>query len=96
MSFKYERDSFQGAGGPGLANPSSLPGAAGAAAAAFKDGRIPGTTGHHPYVEKIGTALTGGRQDAGTKGYLAVSVAHLLGSIWTFNELQFTVTDSNM
>lgn len=34
--------------------------------------QIPGTSGHHPIAEVVGTALTGGRQNAGTKGYLAV------------------------
>ena len=36
-------------------------------------GHIPGTTGKHPLAEKIGTVITGGSQNAGTKGYLAVS-----------------------
>ena len=35
---------------------------------------IPGTSGHHPFAEVVGTALTGGRQNAGTKGYLAVCI----------------------
>jgi hypothetical protein len=82
MSFKYERDTYQGAGAPGAGVPGvgnlpgaqTLGGAVGAAAEALRDGRpIPGTTGHHPFAEKVGTALTGGRQDAGAKGYLAVS-----------------------
>lgn len=38
------------------------------------DGKIPGTSGKHPLAEKVGTALTGGLQSAGTKGYLAVSL----------------------
>jgi hypothetical protein len=33
---------------------------------------IPGTSGKHPVSAAIGTALTGGLQNAGTKGYLAV------------------------
>lgn len=36
-------------------------------------GKIPGTKGHHPVSAVIGTALTGGMGNAGTKGYLAVS-----------------------
>ena len=35
-------------------------------------GGIPGTSGKHPIAEKVGTALTGGIQNAGSKGYLAV------------------------
>ena len=35
-------------------------------------GKIPGTKGHHPVSAVIGTALTGGMGNAGTKGYLAV------------------------
>ena len=38
-------------------------------------GRIPGTSGDHPIAARVGTALTGGRQNAGTKGYLAVSTS---------------------
>lgn len=37
-------------------------------------GKIPGTKGHHPVAEVIGTTLTGGLKNAGTKGYLAVRV----------------------
>lgn len=33
---------------------------------------LPGTSGKHPLAETIGTALTGGKAMAGTKGYLAV------------------------
>lgn len=33
---------------------------------------LPGTTGKHPVAEALGTALTGGKSMAGTKGYLAV------------------------
>ena len=35
-------------------------------------GHLPGTSGKHPFAESIGTAITGGAQNAGTKGYLAV------------------------
>ncbi|CAK7216575.1 hypothetical protein SBRCBS47491_002874 [Sporothrix bragantina] len=38
---------------------------------------IPGTSGHHPLAEVVGTALTGGRQNAGTKGYLAAYIKQL-------------------
>jgi hypothetical protein len=37
-------------------------------------GNIPGTSGKHPIAARVGTALTGGRDNAGTKGYLAVSL----------------------
>jgi hypothetical protein len=33
---------------------------------------LPGTSGKHPMSEALGTALTGGKSMAGTKGYLAV------------------------
>lgn len=36
-------------------------------------GNIPGTKGKHPVSAVVGTALTGGIENAGTKGYLAVS-----------------------
>jgi hypothetical protein len=37
---------------------------------------IPGTSGKHPITAAIGTALTGGKEMAGTKGYLAVRNHH--------------------
>lgn len=37
---------------------------------------IPGTSGKHPITAAIGTAITGGMENAGTKGYLMV------GSTW--------------
>lgn len=42
------------------------------AIAGGRDKPIPGTKGKHPVAAAIGTALTGGREMAGTKGYLAV------------------------
>ena len=42
------------------------------ALSAAEAGQIPGTKGKHPVSEVIGTALTGGLKNAGTKGYLAV------------------------
>lgn len=36
---------------------------------------IPGTSGKRPLRAAIGTALTGGKEMAGTKGYLAVRSA---------------------
>ena len=69
MSLKIERDTFQQGPGPG---PSSLPKAL---KGAKGDGVLPGTSGDHPLAEKLGTALTGGKDNAGTKGYLAVRSA---------------------
>lgn len=40
-------------------------------------GHIPGTSGKHPLAEAVGTALTGGSDNAGVKGYLAVSCSNL-------------------
>lgn len=37
-----------------------------------RDGPLPGTTGKHPIAEAIGTAITGGKRNAGTRGYLMV------------------------
>ncbi|KAL6690810.1 hypothetical protein J3F84DRAFT_388250 [Trichoderma pleuroticola] len=38
---------------------------------------LPGTSGKHPLAETIGTALTGGKAMAGTKGYLAAYIKEL-------------------
>lgn len=38
---------------------------------------IAGTSGKHPIAEVVGTALTGGRKNAGTKGYLAAYIKQL-------------------
>lgn len=40
-------------------------------------GEIPGTKGHHPVADVIGTAITGGMGNAGTKGYLAAYIKEL-------------------
>ena len=39
-----------------------------------RDGPLPGTTGKHPISESLGTALTGGKAMAGTKGYMMVRI----------------------
>ncbi len=69
MSLKIERDTVQKV-------TESVGGGASAAAAAVagapRDGPLPGTSGKHPFAEAIGTALTGGKKNAGTKGYLMV------------------------
>lgn len=62
MSFKFERDTYKQTEGV-AANAQQLLG---------RDGPLPGTTGKHPLSEAVGTAITGGKQNAGTKGYLAV------------------------
>jgi hypothetical protein len=59
MSLKVERDTVQ-----------KVTEAVGAAAP--RDGPLPGTSGKHPIAEAIGTAITGGKKNAGTKGYLMV------------------------
>jgi hypothetical protein len=45
-----------------------------AAAKVAEGGPLPGTSGKHPLAAAVGTALTGGKEMAGTKGYLAVRV----------------------
>jgi hypothetical protein len=39
---------------------------------AAESGPIPGTKGKHPIAAAVGAALTGGRENAGAVGYLAV------------------------
>lgn len=60
MSVKFEKDTFQ------TTTQNVMNKAA--------DGKIPGTSGKHPISERVGTALTGGMANAGTKGYLAVRI----------------------
>lgn len=66
-TLKIERDTVR-KGTETVAN------AAAAAKDTLTDGQIPGTSGKHPHLEKIGTAITGGKGNAGTKGYLMVCV----------------------
>jgi hypothetical protein len=63
MSLKFERDSTYR---------EVAPSAVSAASSATRGGPLPGTSGKHPLAEAVGTAITGGKQNAGTKGYLAV------------------------
>lgn len=76
MSVKFERETYkqaEGVAGPAVSAAAELLG---------RDGPIPGTSGKHPISEAVGTALTGGKQMAGTKGYLMVRHYHgLLNSI---------------
>lgn len=70
MSVKFERDTYkqaEGVAGPAVSAAAELLG---------RDGPIPGTSGKHPISEAVGTALTGGKQMAGTKGYLMVRHYH--------------------
>lgn len=70
MSVKFERDTYkqaEGVAGPAVSAAAELLG---------RDGPLPGTTGKHPISEAVGTALTGGKQMAGTKGYLMVRHYH--------------------
>ncbi|KID92589.1 Mpv17/PMP22 family protein [Metarhizium guizhouense ARSEF 977] len=64
MSVKFERDTLRQTTQNVASN-------------ALPDGKIPGTSGKHPLAEKVGTALTGGIQNAGTKGYLAAYIKQL-------------------
>ncbi|KAH8910319.1 integral membrane protein [Coniochaeta sp. PMI_546] len=63
-SLKIERDTFQ----RDLAAPSGV---------APKGGPLPGTSGKHPVAEAVGTAITGGKSNAGTKGYLRAYIDQL-------------------
>lgn len=74
MSVKFERETFkqaEGVAGPAVSAAAELLG---------RDGPLPGTTGKHPISEAVGTALTGGKQMAGTKGYLMVCHCHGLSN----------------
>ncbi|KJR88391.1 integral membrane protein 25d9-6 [Sporothrix schenckii 1099-18] len=90
MSFKVERDTFQQQGAAAFQQGASQfqtpppPSSAQqllhpirTAERALAGPPIPGTSGHHPIAEVVGTALTGGRQNAGTKGYLATYIKQL-------------------
>lgn len=75
MSIKIERDTVTQQTAAGQRG-----GFVGSAAAALTEaaaGNLPGTSGRHPLSEVVGTALTGGRQNAGTKGYLAAYLRQL-------------------
>lgn len=68
MSLKVERDTVERV----TETVGGSAAAAAAAASAPRGGPLPGTSGKHPIAEAIGTALTGGKKNAGTKGYLMV------------------------
>lgn len=72
-SIKIERDTFQrNAGNPSSVAQSAYTAAKGPLAHTSIGQPIPGTSGKHPISEYVGTKLTGGRENAGTKGYLRV------------------------
>jgi hypothetical protein len=76
MSLKIERDTVtetvKDAVVNHAVNKGGFVGSAAAAVAEAAHGQLPGTSGKHPISAVVGTALTGGRKNAGTKGYLAV------------------------
>lgn len=77
MSLKIERDTVTGTVKDAVVNHVvNKGGFVGSTAAAISEaahGQLPGTSGKHPISAVVGTAITGGRKNAGTKGYLAVS-----------------------
>ncbi|KAK1835134.1 hypothetical protein QBC39DRAFT_171366 [Podospora conica] len=81
-SLKIERDTFQTAVTQGAQKSVEKHRDSKVAATAFAiheaaSGNLPGTKGDHPISAVVGTALTGGRQNAGTKGYLAAYIKQL-------------------
>jgi len=88
-SLKIERDTVQTAIQQGMQDVVDAPrGVIASTAAAVTEaasGNLPGTKVHHPVAAVVGTALTGGRQNAGTKGYLAVRHESLAMSVCSFH-----------
>lgn len=72
MSVKVERDTIRKV--TEQVSDSASAAASAAAGAAPRDGPLPGTSGKHPFAAAIGTAITGGKKNAGTKGYLMVCI----------------------
>ncbi|RYO96324.1 hypothetical protein DL765_011619 [Monosporascus sp. GIB2] len=68
MSVKIERDTVR----------KTTEAASDIARDAVRDLPLPGTSGKHPIAEAIGTAITGGKSNAGTRGYL----------MWYINQLE--------
>ncbi|KAL2262110.1 hypothetical protein VTK26DRAFT_2435 [Humicola hyalothermophila] len=77
MSIKIERDTVTEAVKDAVDHKGGFVGETAAAIAEAAQGKLPGTTGKHPVAAVVGTALTGGRQNAGTKGYLAAYLRQL-------------------
>ncbi|KAK4124029.1 hypothetical protein N657DRAFT_645643 [Parathielavia appendiculata] len=80
-SLKIERDTVtetvKNAVTDHAVNKGGFVGSAAAAVAEAAHGQLPGTSGKHPISAVVGTALTGGRKNAGTKGYLAAYLQQL-------------------
>jgi hypothetical protein len=81
MSLKVERDTVresvtqaisQGAARAADVSHHGVIASTAAAVTEAATGQLPGTSGKHPISAVVGTAITGGRKNAGTKGYLAV------------------------
>ncbi|KAI1116198.1 integral membrane protein [Nemania sp. NC0429] len=77
MSLKVERDTVERVTETVGGSAAAAAAAAAAASSAPRGGPLPGTSGKHPIAEAIGTALTGGRKNAGTKGYLMAYINEL-------------------
>ncbi|KAL2136351.1 hypothetical protein VTI74DRAFT_4183 [Chaetomium olivicolor] len=81
MSLKIERDTVKETVKQAVVdhavNKGGFVGSTAAAIAEAAHGQLPGTSGKHPISAVVGTALTGGRQNAGTKGYLAAYLRQL-------------------
>ncbi|GAB1320846.1 hypothetical protein MFIFM68171_11056 [Madurella fahalii] len=76
MSLKFERDTVKETVKETV-NKGGLVGEAAVAVAEAATGNLPGTSGKHPIAAVVGTAITGGRKNAGTKGYLAAYLRQL-------------------
>lgn len=81
-TLKIERDTVSTAIQQGVQNavdihPRGVVASTAAAVTEAATGNLPGTKGHHPVAAVVGTAITGGRDNAGTKGYLAAYIKQL-------------------
>jgi len=81
-TLKIERDTVTTAIQEGVKNavdiqPRGVIASTAAAVTEAATGNLPGTKGHHPVAAVVGTAITGGRDNAGTKGYLAAYINQL-------------------
>lgn len=73
MSLKIERDTFE----KGTSTAAKVAEQVTNKLAESRDAPLPGTSGKHPISSAVGTALTGGKTMAGTKGYLAAYIKQL-------------------
>ncbi|KAI4860224.1 integral membrane protein [Hypoxylon rubiginosum] len=67
MSLKFEKETIRHATETVPGGLAHLP----------RDGPLPGTSGKHPFAEAVGTAITGGKKNAGTRGYLMAYINEL-------------------